>query len=86
MALQEEISRSKNEQLLGHTLKVITDRIEDGTAWGRTAYDTPEVDNEVVITGAEDGFDVRLLEVGQFYNVEINDAEAFDLFGSVKGN
>jgi len=85
MGLQEEISREKNEALIGQQTKVIIDRVEDGSAWGRTAADAPEVDNEVVITGAATGFDVSTLEVGRFYQVEITDAEAFDVFGDIVG-
>lgn len=83
MDLQESISLEKNEALIGQTLPVLIDRVEDGTAWGRTSFDSPEVDNEVVITGAKDGFDVTKLKIGEFYPVEINDAEAFDLFGEI---
>lgn len=83
MDLQESISLEKNEALIGQTLPVLIDRVEDGTAWGRTSFDAPEVDNEVVITGAKDGFDVTKLKIGEFYPVEINDAEAFDLFGEI---
>jgi ribosomal protein S12 methylthiotransferase len=83
MALQESISLTKNERNIGQVLPVLIDRVEDGTAWGRTCYDAPEVDNEVVITSAVDGFDVSKLNQGSFYNVEITDAEAFDLFGQI---
>lgn len=83
MALQESISLTKNESYIGETLPVLIDRVEDGTAWGRTSYDAPEVDNEVVITSAIDGFNVSDLKQGTFYDVEITDAEAFDLFGQI---
>jgi ribosomal protein S12 methylthiotransferase len=83
MALQESISLTKNESYIGQTLPVLIDRVEDGTAWGRTSYDAPEVDNEVVITSAVEGFNVGDLKQGLFYNVEITDAEAFDLFGQI---
>lgn len=83
MSLQERISLEKNNQLIGSTVQVLIDRIEDGTAWGRTAFDAPEVDNEVVITGAGTGFNPAKLSVGHFYPVEITDAEAFDLFGVI---
>jgi ribosomal protein S12 methylthiotransferase len=85
MGLQEQISREKNESLIGTQQTVLIDRIEDGTAWGRTASDAPEVDNEVVITGATEGFDISKLESGSFYQAEITDAEAFDLFGEIVG-
>jgi len=83
MAIQEEISKELNEELIGQTVKVIIDRIESGVAYGRTEFDTPEVDNEVIIQGAKDGFNIADLKIGEFYQVEINDAEAFDLFGDI---
>ena len=83
MALQESISYEKNQALTGTVQKVLVDRIQDGTAWGRTVADAPEVDNEVVITGARNGYDLASLKVGTFCNVEISDAEAFDLFGEL---
>lgn len=81
MALQAEISQAKNEQLVGTTLRVLIDRIENGVAIGRTEFDAPEVDNEVVITSAQKGFSPKQLKVGEFCEVEIIEAEAFDVFG-----
>lgn len=83
MALQEEISRENNDALIGSTQKVIIDRIEEGTAYGRTEFDTPEVDNEVIINDAAADFQIAELQQGAFYEVEVVDAEAFDLFGKV---
>ncbi len=85
MAVQEEISREHNEALIDRELPVLIDRIEDGVAYGRTEWDTPEVDNEVIIQDAEAGFSTRDLHAGSFYNVRIVDAEAFDLFGVIAG-
>jgi len=84
MELQEEISMDHNMDLIGSEMKVLVDRIEDGVAYGRTEYDCPEVDNEFVIQGATDGFDVSTLKTGSFYTAEVTDVEAFDLFGIVK--
>lgn len=84
MELQEEISMDHNMGLIGKQMPVLIDRIENGTAYGRTEYDCPEVDNECVIEGAANGFDPRNLKTGEFYNVEITDVEAFDLFGVIK--
>lgn len=84
MELQEEISLDHNMDLLGKEMKVLIDRIENGTAYGRTEYDCPEVDNEFVIHGAADGFDVSTLDPGRFYMAEVTDVEAFDLFGVLK--
>lgn len=83
MAVQEEISKEKNLLLTGSIQRVLVDRIENGMAWGRTMWDAPEVDNEVVIDAASKQFDIASLSTGSFYNVEITDAEAFDLFGTV---
>jgi ribosomal protein S12 methylthiotransferase len=83
MAAQEAISKEKNLALIGTTMRVLVDRIEQGVAVGRTEFDAPEVDNECVINSAVSGFDVKALKVGEFYNVQITDAEAFDLFGTL---
>jgi hypothetical protein len=84
MRQQEEISLEKNEQLVGSELKVLIDRIDSGVAYGRTEWDCPEVDNEVVIDQAEEGFDMSTLAAGSFYHAEITDVEAFDLFAKLK--
>lgn len=84
MGLQERISAENNERLEGSVVQVLVDRVEDGTAWGRTINDAPEVDNEVVITGADQGFDISTLRQGEFYPVEIVDTESFDLFGEIR--
>jgi len=81
MDAQERISLEKNQALVGSVMPVVIDRIEDGVAYGRTEFDVPEVDNEVCVQGAEAGFDVAALRVGDIRPVEILDAEAFDLFG-----
>jgi ribosomal protein S12 methylthiotransferase len=81
MSVQEEISLLKNRELIGQVMPVVIDRIEDGVAYGRTEFDCPEVDNEVCIQSAENGFIPSDLKVGELYPVEITDAEAFDLFG-----
>ncbi|MEX0680703.1 MAG: 30S ribosomal protein S12 methylthiotransferase RimO [Balneolales bacterium] len=83
MALQETISREHNEALIGQVLPVMIDRIENGTAYGRTEWDTPEVDNEVIIQQAMNGFHPHELHGGSLYDVHITDAEAFDLFGTI---
>jgi len=83
MAVQEQISYEKNQRLIGSDQRVVIDRIQDGTAWGRTSFDAPEVDNEVVITSASSDFSVTHLKVGNFYQVSVDDAEAFDLFGTL---
>jgi len=77
MEAQGEISRRKNERLVGTTLKVLIDSVGGGSAVGRTEKDAPEVDNEVVIENAAG------LSSGRFYDVRIVDAEEYDLFGAV---
>ena len=76
MALQEGISLELNQQRIGQTYKVLIDRLESGQYVGRTEYDSPEVDNEVVIDATD-----RYLRIGDFVPVKITDATEFDLYG-----
>jgi ribosomal protein S12 methylthiotransferase len=78
MELQQNISSEINHQRIGKTLKVIVDRKEGGNFVGRTEYDSPEVDNEVLINAESD-----YLRIGDFVNVKINEATEFDLTGEV---
>lgn len=78
MEVQQEISLEKNQELIGRTLKVLIDRVEGDNFIGRTEYDSVEVDNEVLIP-AKDNY----LRIGDFVNVEVTDAEHFDLHGKV---
>lgn len=78
MSLQEEISQSLNQQKEGKTFKVLFDRKEGGHFIGRTEYDSPEVDNEVLVDAKE-----SYIRIGDFANVKITSAEAFDLYGEV---
>lgn len=78
MALQQEISAAVQAEKIGKTLKVIIDRKEGEYYVGRTEFDSPEVDPEVLIP-IEDG----LLRRGSFYNVKIVDSDDFDLYGKV---
>jgi ribosomal protein S12 methylthiotransferase len=80
MAAQEEISLEVNEQKVGQTLRVMIDRHEGAYYIGRTEYDSPEVDPEVLI--ADDGTE---LTPGSFCNVKITRAEAYELFGELIG-
>ena len=77
MAVQQEISLEKNEEKVGGVFKVIVDKKEAGRYIGRTEFDSVEVDNEVIVPDAEG------LKIGEFYNVRIDSAEAFDLYGTV---
>jgi len=80
MELQQGISVELNEEKIGKTYKVLFDRKESGYFMGRTQYDSPEVDNEVLVP-AESNY-VRL---GDFANVKITDSSDFDLYGEVVG-
>lgn len=76
MELQSEISIRNNKKFIGQTLKVLIDRKEDEYFIGRTEFDSPEIDNEVVINSSK-------LKIGQFYDVNITDGDYYDLFGEV---
>jgi ribosomal protein S12 methylthiotransferase len=78
MAVQEGISAELNQQKVGNTFKVLFDRKENDNFIGRTEYDSPEVDNEVLVS-AKDTY----VRVGDFANVKITGAAEFDLFGEV---
>ncbi len=75
MEIQQEISAGLNENLVGRTLKVIIDRKEEEFYTGRTEYDSPEVDQEVLIPVEYN------LKPGNFYQVLITQSTEFDLFG-----
>ena len=77
MELQKEISFELNQQKIGKTYKVIIDRKENGYYVGRTEFDSPEVDPEVLIS------DDNNVEIGQFYSVRIIDAEEYDIYGRI---
>ncbi len=79
-ALQQDISLSLNQDKIGKEFEVIIDRKEDDYYVGRTQYDSPEVDNEVLISVKNN----KNLRIGEFYNVEISSAEDFDLYGDIK--
>ncbi len=74
MALQEEISLELNQGKIGKELKVLIDRLEGGVYFGRTEFDSPEVDNEVLIETAD-----KHLRIGDFVTVKITGASEFDL-------
>ena len=78
MAIQQEISAELNEAKVGKVMKVIIDREEDDYYVGRTEFDSPEVDPEVLITK-----DKMPLKIGEFYQIELTGAEDYDLFGHV---
>ena len=77
MEIQQGISLELNQQKIGKVYRVLVDRREGGSFVGRTEFDSPEVDNEVVIDSPED-----YLRIGDFTNVRITSATEFDLQGS----
>ncbi len=77
MELQQEISLQINQERVGKTFKVLIDRMDGDYYIGRTQYDSPEVDNEVLIPADQQ------LEIGSFYQVKVTEAAEFDLFGVV---
>jgi ribosomal protein S12 methylthiotransferase len=78
MELQQGISLDINKQKIGKTFKVLIDRKEGGEFVGRTEFDSPEVDNEVIIPAGKE-----YLRVGDFVNVKVTAATEFDLTGHV---
>ena len=78
MAIQQEISAELSHKKIGKTFKVIIDRKEGDYYVGRTEFDSPEVDPEVLIK-----YEGKKLYEGNFYNVVIEDADDFDLYGRV---
>ena len=79
MEAQMDISTQKNSDKVGKTFKVLIDRTEGNYFVGRTEFDSPEVDNEVLVQAND-----QYLRIGDFYDVEITDAMEYDLFGKVK--
>ena len=79
MSTQEEIAAELNVAKIGRTFKTLIDRNEEEYFVGRTEYDSPEVDQEVLISKQ----DAPDLQVGNFYPVEITSADTFDLYGQL---
>lgn len=77
MEIQREISREVNDSMIGKTMRVLIDRKEEDYYIGRTEYDSPEVDPEVLIHSD------KLLKIGEFYDVKITGAYDYDLTGEV---
>ena len=82
MEVQQRISTRLNDAKVGNVYKTIIDRVEGDYYIGRTEFDSPDVDTEVLINVAEGD-----LQIGAFYDVRITDATEFDLMGTLeKGN
>ena len=77
MSIQRDISLSINKNKIGSEIKVLIDRFENGFYYARTEFDSPEVDNEVIIRNAE------FLRVGSFTKVKIVEANYYDLFAEI---
>lgn len=79
MAIQQEISYKLNQQKIGQTFKVLFDRKEGEYFIGRTEFDSPDVDNEVLVKADNETY----VRVGDFANVQITEASDFDLYGKL---
>ena len=79
MSIQKEISRELNQKKIGNKIRCLVDRFESGYYIARSEYDSPDVDNNILIKS-----DNIHLRIGEFYNVIIDDASDYDLFGSIK--
>ena len=77
MELQQGISLELNQAKVGKTFKVLVDRKEEGVFIGRTEFDSPEVDNEVILKSAD------YLRLGDFVNAKVTSATEFDLMADV---
>lgn len=79
MAAQQEISYNLNQKKIGQTFKVLFDRKENDFFIGRTEFDSPDVDNEVLVKATKDTY----VRIGDFTQVKINAASDFDLYGDL---
>ena len=77
MLLQEQISLEHNQRKVGSVMKVIIDSKEEGNYFGRTEFDSPDVDNAVIIPAK------KKVEIGTFQSVLIDKADNYDLFGTI---
>ena len=77
MAIQEQISLAKNQARVGNTYQIIIDRHEGSNYIGRTEYDSPDIDDEVLIP------DTTPIQIGEFYHVRITQAMENDLYGEL---
>lgn len=75
MKIQREISRGANERLVGTIQTIMVDRHEGEYSIGRTQYDSPEVDNEVLVEG--------MLPIGEYVKVRINNADDYEIFAQM---
>ena len=78
MEIQSQISWELNQAKIGLTFKVVIDRKEGAYFVGRTEFDSPDVDNEVLIDATK-----TYLKTGEFANVKVTEAADFDLYAEV---
>ena len=78
MAIQQNISLEINAQRVGKTEKVLIDRLEGDYYIGRSQYDSPEVDDEILISADND------LKIGEFYQVRITQADYFECYAEIQ--
>jgi ribosomal protein S12 methylthiotransferase len=78
MEIQQQISYEINQEKVGKTFKCLFDRKEGNYFVGRTEFDSPDVDNTVLVS-AENTY----ISIGEFVNIKINSAEDFDLYGEI---
>lgn len=78
MQIQQGVSFELNQKMIGKTYKVLIDRKEGDFFIGRTEFDSPDVDNEVLINGTED-----YLRIGDFCTVEVTEANDYDIYGKL---
>lgn len=79
MEIQSDISYQLNQEKVGKSFKVLIDRYEGGYFIGRTEFDSPDVDNEVLIKAEKETY----LRIGDFADVSITSADHFDLYGKI---
>jgi ribosomal protein S12 methylthiotransferase len=78
MFLQQDISLEKNKEKIGKKLKVLIDTEEPQQFIGRTEFDSPEIDNTVIIPKEKQN-----ISIGNFYDITVTAADSFDLVGEV---
>ena len=80
MQIQESIAEEISSQMIGSRLRVIVDRIEGNNAVGRSEFDSPEVDPEIILSFAEYG---KIPDPGDMVMAEITATDGFDLIGNI---
>ncbi len=81
MELQQQIALKKNRKLVGESLEVVIENIEDEHYLGRSKYDAPEIDNQIYIKRSSN--QNSSLKIGDFVNCKIKEAYEYDLIGEI---